>query len=197
MHTLDKIREEYVYTIFMYHKYLVLDWDRRTGKSNYSVTCILDYALSHPNSKNLVMGYNQDSSENLQTKMITCNNLTKFQSTLTKNTKNKMEFVNGSVIYFNKIEDDIKYNTILIDEVESFNLKYRGLEYFLKRLFQIMNPSTMILANCTDYEKDSLRDFRESFKNKNIPIVVDHYKTTEQLLPYLRKKKINKIKENI
>ena len=52
---------------------LILNWDRNVGKSKYSVTCILDYAINHPNTHNLIVGHDTGSFRVLLNKTIFCN----------------------------------------------------------------------------------------------------------------------------
>jgi hypothetical protein len=179
---------------------MILDWDRQKGKSIYSINCILNYAINHPKSNNLIIGYNKKSSEDLRMKLLTFN-FDKLQPILMKNTKTKTELINGSVIYYS-INENNHYNTILIDEIEYLNLKYHGelryygMEYFFNILSHSIIDGAMVLTNTTDYNNNntSIKMFNETLHKLNITINTDYFKTDDEISYILRRKKIEKIK---
>lgn len=183
-------RQEWVYTLFNNNENLLLDWERRSGKSVYSVTCILDYALDRPSTNHLIAGHDDGTDRLLLQKMIMCN-FDRITPLVEKTLQNKIFLKNQSVIYFGSksVKKDIKLNTLLIDELGEFN-EYKN--NFFHVLYH--NKGAKLLINCTDFMCSSFNSTRKLFSKYQIPLYTDYYKTDKELSLYLRKKKIEKIK---
>lgn len=191
-HDINKIREDYVYSLFIQKQNLLLDWDRKSGKSNYSVTCILDYAINHPNTHNLVVGHSTSSSNNLLHKTVFCNHK-RLLGIVKKTNQGKIVLYNESVIYYGSesARGVDTFNTLLLDEITEFDNRN-----YVENLI-LYNQKNKILMNCTNYDTVMFCHIRDIFNNNNLPIHKDYSKSDEEVLSYLRNKKIQKIKNTI
>lgn len=186
-------RQEWVYTQFINNENLLLDWERRSGKSIYSITCILDYAIDHPSTNHLIAGHDESTDRLLLQKMVMCN-FDRISPLIEKTLQNKIFLKNQSVIYFGSksIKKDTTLNTLLIDELGEFN-EYKN--NFFHVLYH--NKGCKLLINCTVFDTPTFESTRRLFSKYNIPLCVDTYLTDKELSLYLRKKKIEKIKTTI
>jgi len=174
---IDPIRREYLYSLFINNRILILDWPRNIGKSKYSLTCILDYAINHPHSKNIVIGHDT-SLENLKQKLLRCNQ-DKF-NLIHSHSNNKITLKNDSIIYFSEEIRGDSYDTVMIDE--------QG--YVKLDITPILNSK--IITNGTS----AIDCFFSAYVERYSEIAyVNKYE--KDLLSYLRLKKIEKIKNNI
>lgn len=186
---INQDRQEWVYTLFINNENVLLDWTLRSGKSTYSTTCILDYALNHPRTNHLITGHDEGASRLLLQKTVMCN-IERINPLMEDTTNNKIILKNKSVLYFGSksIEKDTKLSTLLIDEIDEFNEKNN----FFNILYH--NKGCKLLMNCTDFEQWSLTETRRLFSKYGIPLHIDHYRTDEEISFMLRRKKIEKIK---
>lgn len=188
-------RQEWVYNQFINNQNLLLDWERRYGKSKYSVTCILDYAINNPDTNHLVTGHDESTNRLLLQKMVMCN-IERLNPLIEKTLQNKLVLNNKSVIYFGtrsfKSKDDIELSTLLIDELGEFNENKNNFFGVFK-----YHPKIKLLANCTNFQSSTYDSTRRLFSKYKIPLEIDYYKSDEELTIYIRKKKIEKIKINL
>ena len=181
MFNINSIRGEYIYSLFINNKHLILDWPRQTGKSIYSLYCIFDYAINNQNSKNIVIGYD-NALINLNQKLIRSNK--NKLHLIKKHTSSKIELINGSIIVFN---NDIRgefYDTILIDE--------QG--YTKINPFNFLSCNSKIIVNGTSTDSKVFDNFIKEFSKIGH---INKYKSNEEISNYLRLKKIEKIKEKL
>jgi hypothetical protein len=190
---INQNRQEWVYTQFINNQNLLLDWERRSGKSIYSVTCILDYALNYPNTNHLIAGHDEGMDRLLLQKMVMCN-FNRITPLVEKTLQNKIILKNQSVIYFGSksVKKDVILNTLLIDELGEFN-EYKN--NFFRVLYH--NKGCKLLVNCTVYDTPAFESTRRLFSKYKMPLCIDPYLSDEELSLYLRKKKIEKIKTTI
>ncbi len=189
---LNSERQEWVYTQFINNQNLLLNWERRSGKSVYSVTCILDYAIDNPNTNNLVTGHDYGTNRLLLQKMVMCN-FERLTPLVQETHQNKIILKNNSVIYFgSKSFKDKVLDTLLIDELGAFGDNKDNFFGVFKH-----HPKIKVLINCTGYDYSNYNSTYRLFSKYNIPLCIDEYKTDKELSLYLRKKKIQKIIQNI
>lgn len=191
-HNIDRYRRDYVYSLFINNQNLLLDWDRKSGKSNYSVTCILDYAINHPNTHNMVIGHTTSASNSLLKRTIFCNHQ-RLLGVVKKTNQGRIILNNGSVIYYDSksVKGVDTFDTILLDEITEFD-KPNYISNFI-----LYNNKAKILMNCTNYDTVMFCHIRDIFNNNNLPLYKDYFKSDEEVLIYLRNKKIQKIKTTI
>ena len=179
MFNINSIRGEYIYSLFINNKHLILDWPRQTGKTLLSLSCILDYAINNPNSNNLVVGHD-NALINLKEKLLKTNqdkfNLIKGHS------KYNISLLNGSTINFSKKITNEVFDTILIDE--------QG--YTKINPFEFLSLNTKMIVNGTSTNSKVFEKFVEEFSKLGHIV-----KYEKDLLSYLRLKKIEKIKEKL
>ena len=188
---LNYFRQEWVYTKFINNKNLMLDWPRRMGKSIYSITCILDYALNNPNTTHLITGHDVSANRLLLQKMVMCN-FERMSSPIVETVlDNKVIFKNQSVMYFGSKSTNgkIKLDTLFVDELGEFG---ENKNEFFSVIHH--NPNIKLLINCTDFTSMFFDQSRRLFSKYQIPLYVDYYKTDEEVMFMLRRKKIEKIK---
>ena len=190
MYELNEPRNEYLCSLFKNNQYVLLDWPRNIGKSIHAMAILFQYAMNHPNSNILAIGEDSRSYQTLKDKIISCRK-PEFFKNMEKQTKYKLILTNGSVIDFdhrNKSHLNL-YDVILLDDVQ---FKIKNDHDLFNNLAS--NQKIKVLMTCTDFVQLPMNSLTLYLSSICKDLVIEPFKTDEDLLPYLRRKKIEQIK---
>ena len=183
MFDISLFRKEYVSHLIQNNDYVHLDWIRNCGKTKACIYAAAMYANNNPETSVLIYSIDQKS-----TKSIIEVNKFLFKKLIFKSNLKRAILNNKSIIYFdlNSI-DFVKIDLILLDESFYLNYSHRIFDY-------IRNNKVKILSNSTS---ESIKNNDYATILNNYDFLIDKYKTDEELIHFIRMKKIQKIKNNI
>ncbi len=191
MFNIDQIRSDYLYDLFKHNQYLLLNWDRNTGKSKYCLDCIFRYAIEHPRKFILVMSPLQTETENMKNKLLMCH--TQQLNFINEINKKSIVLNNGSTIWFHndKIDHINLFDILFIDDA---NYIKKNHELFCKLM---KNNTIKVIMNSTDVCKIFVNDFTLFLNSIRSKLIIDNYKSDDELFLYSRSKKIENIKSKL
>lgn len=188
-YNIDKNRYYYLKNIFENNNNIVLSWDRKTGKSNYTCTYLLDKLLNNNGIKILLISNNKNQEQEIIKRMyFILNNYFKIDSDIVKSilesNNSELKFIienrfNNIMIY--------NYDIILIDDIDLFNNKLVTFS-----ILNMINPSKIIITG--DYKMSMSLDIKKLFNND---VYFSTYKNDKFLKGYMRKVKINRLESII
>ncbi len=185
MYDISQIRKDYVLSLIESNDYVHLDWIRKCGKTKSSLYASVMYALNNPMSNVLLASIDQKTTYSLLeiNKYLYINTNSVYKYSLKRIILN-----NKSTIYFDiNSMDYIKFDLIILDETYYFKQNHKIFDYLKYNKVKILSNSTNSIIKNNDYD-NILNGYN---------FLIDKYKTDQELIHFIRLKKIQKIKNNI
>ena len=185
MYDIIQIRKDYVLSLIKSNDYVHLDWIRNCGKTKSSLYASVMYALNNPMSNVLLSSIDQKTTYSLSkiNKYLYINT-----NSVYRHSSKRIILNNKSTIYFdiNSI-NYIKFDLIILDEIYYFKQNHKIFDYIKHNKVKILSNSTNSIIKNNDYDI-ILNEYK---------FLIDKYKTNQELIHFIRFKKMQKIKNNI